>query len=278
MTPKWKEERDSSEAKHSKISPVSKRDISIIYEFYPPGGAPLEFLILKKQSKAIVSYKWLQGFAVCSSFPWRTKETKESNPSNNEKQVRHSAFVKNHRDQSERLKWSPGTKVVGMYDFEEEDIEDLSFRKGEVLVIEGVVEDINWYRAVNCDGRVGMIPYNFVRELKPVELKPMSWFHGNLSRIKAERLFNPREEGMFLIRNSRNYQGDYALSVCSNKSFHHFDILAHRSEVYISCILLHSHAKKIEHYRIIKKDDGKLTIDDEVFFGSLFEFVEVGGK
>ena len=45
--------------------------------------------------------------------------------------------------------------------------------------------------------------------------------------------------------------------------------------MYISCILLHSHAKKIEHYRIIKKDDGKLTIDDEVFFGSLFEFVEV---
>ena len=99
MTPKWREERDSSEAKHctfltscwffrlsdvfhkkkfliafhfsisAKISPVSKRDISIIYEFYPPGGAPLEFLILKKQSKAFVSYKWLQGFAVCSSFP-----------------------------------------------------------------------------------------------------------------------------------------------------------------------------------------------------------------
>lgn len=43
----------------------------------------------------------------------------------------------------------------------------------------------------------------------------------------------------------------------------------------ISCILLHSYGNKIEHYRIRKTDDGKLTVDDEVFFGSLFEFVEV---
>ena len=45
--------------------------------------------------------------------------------------------------------------------------------------------------------------------------------------------------------------------------------------MYISCILLHSHANKIEHYRIRKMDDGKVTIDDEVYLESLFELVEV---
>ena len=39
------------------------------------------------------------------------------------------------------------------------------------------------------------------------------WFHGNISTTEAERLLNPREDGMFLIRNSSTYKGDYALSV-----------------------------------------------------------------
>ena len=72
----------------AKISPVSKRDISIIYEFYPPGGAPLEFLILKKQSKTIVSYKWLQGFAVCLSFPGEQRR-----PRNRIRQITKNRFV-----------------------------------------------------------------------------------------------------------------------------------------------------------------------------------------
>ena len=95
-TPKYKEVRDYSQAKHSTvltsccffrlsnvfhkkrfsiafhysilatISPVSKRCISFIDVFYLPGEAPLEFMIFKKQSKAFLSCKWLQSFAVCS--------------------------------------------------------------------------------------------------------------------------------------------------------------------------------------------------------------------
>ena len=52
----------------------------------------------------------------------------------------------------------------------------------------------------------------------------------------------------------------------------HFTIL---TSVYISCILLHSYANNIEHYRIRKTDDGKLTIDEYYFFGSLSEIVKV---
>ena len=137
MTPKWKEERDSSEAKHctfltscwffrlsdvfhkkkfliafhfsisAKISPVSKRDIPIIYEFYPPGGAPLDS---QKAIQSVCQLQMASRLRGLFKFPQLTKETKESNPSNNEKQVRHSAFVKNHRDQSEVSWYTLGLK------------------------------------------------------------------------------------------------------------------------------------------------------------------------
>lgn len=118
ITPKWKEERDFLEAKHSKfltsrwffrlsdvvnekrfltafhcsisakIFPVSKRDISFMYVFYPPGGAPLEFLILKKYSKALVSYKWLQGLKICSSSPSEQRKLR-----NRIRQITRNRFV-----------------------------------------------------------------------------------------------------------------------------------------------------------------------------------------
>lgn len=39
------------------------------------------------------------------------------------------------------------------------------------------------------------------------------WFHGSITREKAEELLKPFEEGLFLVRESHNYQGDYTLSV-----------------------------------------------------------------
>lgn len=39
------------------------------------------------------------------------------------------------------------------------------------------------------------------------------WFHGKITREKAEELLKPYEEGLFLVRESHNYQGDYTLSV-----------------------------------------------------------------
>ena len=39
------------------------------------------------------------------------------------------------------------------------------------------------------------------------------WFHGRIAREKAEDLLKPFEEGLFLVRESHNFQGDYTLSV-----------------------------------------------------------------
>jgi c-src tyrosine kinase len=60
-------------------------------------------------------------------------------------------------------------------------------------------------------------------------------------------LLQPREEGLFLVRESTNYPGDYTLCVCFQD--------------------------KVEHYRV-KYHDKKLTIDDEEYFDNLSQLVE----
>jgi c-src tyrosine kinase len=59
-------------------------------------------------------------------------------------------------------------------------------------------------------------------------------------------LLQPREEGLFLVRESTNYPGDYTLCVCFQG--------------------------KVEHYRV-KYLEKKLTIDDEEFFENLNQLI-----
>lgn len=72
------------------------------------------------------------------------------------------------------------------------------------------------------------------------------WFHGSITRDEAEHLLHPREEGLFLVRESTNYPGDYTLCVCFQG--------------------------KVEHYRV-KYLDKKLTIDDDEYFDDLKDLV-----
>lgn len=79
-------------------------------------------------------------------------------------------------------------------------------------------------------------------------LSSPSWFHGKITREQAERLLCPPETGLFLVRESTNYPGDYTLCV--------------------SC------DGKVEHYRIMYHAS-KLSIDEEVYFENLMQLVEV---
>lgn len=80
-----------------------------------------------------------------------------------------------------------------------------------------------------------------------VKLNAMPWFHGSISRDEAETLLQPREDGLFLVRESTNFPGDYTLCVCFQG--------------------------KVEHYRV-KYLDNKLTIDDEEYFENLGQLVQ----
>ncbi|KZC13937.1 Tyrosine-protein kinase CSK, partial [Dufourea novaeangliae] len=80
-----------------------------------------------------------------------------------------------------------------------------------------------------------------------VKLNAMPWFHGKISRETAERLLRPREDGLFLVRESTNFPGDYTLCVC--------------------------YQSRVQHYRV-KYKNNQLTIDDEEFFENLALLVE----
>lgn len=79
-----------------------------------------------------------------------------------------------------------------------------------------------------------------------VKLNAMPWFHGSITRDEAEHLLQPREDGLFLVRESTNFPGDYTLCVC--------------------------YQGKVEHYRV-KYLENKLTIDDEEYFENLSQLV-----
>eukprot|EP00096_Caligus_rogercresseyi_P012433 TRINITY_DN520_c0_g1_i2.p1 TRINITY_DN520_c0_g1~~TRINITY_DN520_c0_g1_i2.p1 ORF type:complete len:465 (+),score=103.02 TRINITY_DN520_c0_g1_i2:169-1395(+) len=79
-----------------------------------------------------------------------------------------------------------------------------------------------------------------------VKLNAMPWFHGKISREGAESLLQPKEDGLFLVRESTNFPGDYTLCLC--------------------------YKGRVEHYRVIAKNN-KLTIDEDEFFENLSQLV-----
>uniref|UniRef100_A0A674MW81 Tyrosine-protein kinase n=1 Tax=Takifugu rubripes TaxID=31033 RepID=A0A674MW81_TAKRU len=147
--------------------------------------------------------------------------------------------------------WPQGTECVARYNFKGTSEHDLPFKKGDVLTIIVVTKDPNWYKAKNAAGCEGTIPVNYVQKREGVrsggKLSLMPWFHGKITRDRAEHLLHPPETGLFLVRESTNFPGDYTLCV--------------------SC------EGKVEHYRIIYHN-GKLTIDEEMFFDNLMQLVE----
>jgi len=156
---------------------------------------------------------------------------------------------------------SKNDKCEALFDFAGASKEDLPFKKGDILSIVSMTEDPNWWLVKNSKGRQGMIPANYVELVKSGgklgrsqtltrdekgNVTPMPWFHGKITRDQAEELLQPRSDGLFMIRESTNYPGDYTLCVCF--------------------------ADNVDHYRI-QTIDGNLTIDEEVFFKDLDEMI-----
>lgn len=87
----------------------------------------------------------------------------------------------------------------------------------------------------------------------PIEVKNGNhhwpWFHGKISRDEAERLLRPSDspDGLFLVRESTNFPGDYTLCVCFQN--------------------------KVEHYRVIVRNN-MLTIDEEESFETLGQLID----
>lgn len=105
--------------------------------------------------------------------------------------------------------------MTTLYDFDAQNAEELSFRRGEKLdIIEKPIHDPEWWRARNAAGQIGLVPTNYI---KPTDGGPTTtssngltgpyankdWYYGLISRHQSEQLLNQRgREGDFLIRDS----------------------------------------------------------------------------
>lgn len=70
-----------------------------------------------------------------------------------------------------------------------------------------------------------------------------------MKREEAEEILQPRTPGLFLVRESNNFPGDYTLCVVSGERI-------------------------VEHYHILYESN-KLTLDNEAYFENLIPLVEV---
>ena len=83
-------------------------------------------------------------------------------------------------------------------------------------------------------------------------LSNFSWLHGKINRQKVARLLSSGAEGLYLIRESTKFAGEYTLSMNSHQS----------------------PAGGPDHYTI-KRRQQKFTIDGANYFISLHELIEV---
>lgn len=110
-------------------------------------------------------------------------------------------------------------EAVALHDFVAKHPSELSFRKGDKLLILNFGDRVDWYDAEK-DGEKGHIPGNYVRIEKP------SWYMGRIARATAENMLRSNErEGAFLVRLSESSPKDFSLSVKCGLSVQHFRIL-----------------------------------------------------
>ena len=118
----------------------------------------------------------------------------------------------------------PADLFLALYDYDARTDDDLSFRKGEKLVIVNN-HDGDWWQAelAHAPGKRGYIPSNYVAAVQSIEAE--EWFHGRIKRNEAEKiLIQNGRDGMYLIRESESKPGDYSLSVLVYSNVKHYRI------------------------------------------------------
>lgn len=147
----------------------------------------------------------------------------------------------------------PGAKIfVALYDYDARTDEDLSFRKGEHLIILNDTQGDWWFARSKATKLEGYIPSNYVAKLESIEAEP--WYFGKIKRVEAEKklLMPENEHGSFLIRDSESRRNDYSLSVRDGDT--------------------------VKHYRIRQLDEGGFFIARRTPFRTLQDLVEYYSK
>uniref|UniRef100_A0A8C4TPM2 Tyrosine-protein kinase n=1 Tax=Falco tinnunculus TaxID=100819 RepID=A0A8C4TPM2_FALTI len=142
--------------------------------------------------------------------------------------------------------------VLALYDYEATHTGDLSFQKGEQLMV--LEKSGEWWRARSLvTGHEGFIPSNYVAQAGSLETE--QWFFKGISRKDAERhLLSPNNVvGSFMIRDSETTKGCYSLSV--------------RDEDNVQ-------GATVKHYKIRMLDSGGFYISPRSSFDTLQDLVQ----
>lgn len=112
-----------------------------------------------------------------------------------------------------------------LYDYDKRTEDDLSFKKGDKLLVINN-SDGDWWEAQLVGGGAndkGFIPSNYVAPVTSIEAE--DWYHGEISRPEAQKiLVNNGYPGCYIIRPSEGNPGQYSLSVRDGESVKHYKI------------------------------------------------------
>lgn len=110
-------------------------------------------------------------------------------------------------------------EAKGKHDFEANDTTELSFKKGDNLLIMNYGDPTGWFKA-ELDGKTGLVPCNYIQIDVP------KWYMGRITRAMAEQLLvSNNHEGAFVVRLSESSPEDFSLSVKCGNAVQHFRIL-----------------------------------------------------
>ncbi|XP_050297814.1 growth factor receptor-bound protein 2 isoform X1 [Anthonomus grandis grandis] len=171
-------------------------------------------------------------------------------------------------------------EAIAKHEFVATADDELSFKRGQILKVLNMEDDMNWYRA-ELDGKEGLIPSNYI------EMKPHDWYYGRITRSDSERLLLNKHEGAFLIRISETSPGDFSLSVKCSDGVQHFKVLRDaQGKFFLWVVKFNSLNELVEYHRtssVSRSQDVKLRdmVADEVscyLVQALYDFTpqEVG--
>jgi len=162
-------------------------------------------------------------------------------------------------------------EAIARHDFTATADDELSFRKGHVLKILNMEDDMNWYRA-ELESREGLIPSNYI------EMKPHEWYYGRITRADAEKMLMNKHEGAFVVRVSESSPADFSLSVKCGDGVQHFKVLRDASGKFFLWVVKFSSLNELVEYHrsasVSRSQDIKLRdmVSQEYHVQALYDF------
>ncbi|RDD37190.1 Tyrosine-protein kinase CSK [Trichoplax sp. H2] len=143
-----------------------------------------------------------------------------------------------------------GTEFRVLYKFKGPKADSPILRVDDTVTVTGICSQVQgWCYVKTSDNKRERVPTAILVEVhrNPVIESAYDWFHGRITRDQAESRLKNARDGIFLIRESTHYPGDYSISLsCKNG---------------------------VQHYRIVHTPTDMMTIDNEVFFTDLEKLI-----